>query len=169
MGFWIVDELAARHDLDPWRRAGNRLETTGRIAGRDVRLIRPRTFMNRSGEALAAAWRDEAFGAEELLVCYDDLALPLERLRIRPSGSHGGHKGMRSVIERLGTSEFARLRIGIAPASGSIRDASEFVLSPFRPREVPRIEDAVVRAADAVECVLSEDLTTAMNRYNPEP
>lgn len=125
--------------------------------------------MNRSGEALVTAWRDDPFEPEELLVCYDDLALPLERLRLRPDGSHGGHKGMRSVIERLGTREFPRLRVGIAPPSGSIRDASEFVLSPFRRREVAVIEDAVVRAAKAVECVVTDDLTTAMNRYNPEP
>lgn len=164
----MVDELAARHDAE-WRRKGNRLETSARIADREIRLIRPLTFMNRSGEALVAAWRDDPFEPEELLVCYDDLALPLERLRLRPDGSHGGHKGMRSVIERLGTREFPRLRVGIAPRSGSIRDASEFVLSPFRRREVPVIEDAVVRAANAVECVLTDDLTTAMNRYNPEP
>lgn len=168
VGYWVVDELAARHDAE-WRRKGNRLEASARIADREIRLIRPLTFMNRSGEALVAAWRDDPFEPGELLVCYDDLALPLERLRLRPDGSHGGHKGMRSVIERLGTREFPRLRVGIAPRSGSIRDASEFVLSPFRRREVPVIEDAVVRAANAVECVLTNDLTTAMNRYNPEP
>lgn len=168
VGFWVVDELVGRH-ADAWRREGNRLETVARVAGHEVRLIRPLAFMNRSGEALVAAWRDDPFEPEALLVCYDDLALPLGRLRLRPSGSHGGHKGIRSVIERLGTQSFPRLRVGIAPESGSIRDASEFVLSPFRRREVSVIEEAVVRAADAVECVLTEDLTTAMNRYNPEP
>lgn len=168
VGFWVVDRLAVGHRVE-WQREGNRLEAAVRIAGREVRLIRPLTFYNRSGEALVAAWRDDPFEPEALLACYDDLALPLGRLRLRPGGSDGGNKGIRSAIERLGTSAFPRLRVGIAPESGSIRDASEFVLSPFRRREVSVIEEAVVRAADAVECVLTEDLATAMNRYNPEP
>ena len=99
---------------------------------------------------------------------YDELALPLGRIRLRPRGSHGGHNGMRSIIDRLGTTEFPRLRMGIGPA-GEIVDGSDFVLSPFRRSERPLADEAVLRAVEAVECAAREDLTTAMNRFNPEP
>lgn len=169
MGFHIVQRLAARHGLPGWRRHGMRSQTAGTIAGRPVLLVKPLTFMNRSGHAFVELSRHEPFDLDELLVCYDELALPLGRIRIRPTGSHGGHNGMRSIIARLGTGEFPRLRVGVAPNSGSVEDASEFVLNPFRKGERPVVEDAIERAADAVECVLSEGLRAAMNRYNSEP
>lgn len=168
MGFRVLDRLAGRHRL-AWSRRGDRLEATGRIAGRETLLVKPLTYMNLSGRALAALDREAPFEPDELLVCYDDIDLPLGRIRIRPSGSHGGHNGMRSIIERLGTSGFPRLRVGIFPESGGIRDAAEYVLRPFREKERPEIDLAEERAADAVECALAEGLTIAMNRYNPEP
>ena len=125
--------------------------------------------MNASGRALTALAREESFGPAELLVCYDELQLPIGRLRVRPSGSHGGHNGMRSVLEALGTEDVPRLRVGIFPARGGVEDATEFVLRPFRRREEPIIDAALARAADAVRCAIAEDLLTAMNRYNPEP
>lgn len=169
MGFRVVDRLAVRHRLPDWTREGDRLQTEGRVADRPVTLVEPLTYMNRSGIALAALWREDPFEPEELLVVYDDLDLPLGRIRIRPSGSAGTHNGMRSIIERLGTDAFPRVRVGIAPLSGGWRDAAEFVLRPFREKERPEIDLAEERAADAVECVLREDVVTAMNRYNPEP
>ena len=169
VGYRIVDRLAGRHALPDWVRREMRLQTAGTIAGESVVLIRPLTFMNGSGRALATLYRETEFTVDELLVCFDDFALPLGRLRIRPSGSAGGHNGVRSIIEHLGTEEFQRLRVGVFPESGAVDDATEFVLRPFRRRERSVIDDAIERAADAVECILSEDLTTAMNRYNPEP
>lgn len=124
--------------------------------------------MNRSGQALAALHRDDPFEPEELIVCYDDFALPLGRIRIRPSGSAGSHNGMRSIVERLGTTSLPRLRVGVAPA-GAVRDATEFVLSPFRRAERPIIEEAEARASDALTCALTDGLRAAMNRYNPDP
>lgn len=129
----------------------------------------PLTFVNRSGRALVALYRETPFEADELLVCYDDFALPLGRVRIRPEGSAGGHNGMESVVSALGTEAIPRLRVGVAPESGSIRDASAFVLRSFRDRERPVIDEAIVRAGDAIECAVTKDLITAMNRYNPEP
>ncbi|CAN5118058.1 aminoacyl-tRNA hydrolase [soil metagenome] len=169
MGFRILDVLAARHALPDWKRRGTRLETSGGVAGQAALLVKPLTFMNRSGQALVELRRVEPFGPDELLLCYDDFALPLGRIRIRPSGSHGGHNGMESVIERLGSSSFARLRVGIAPKSGGIDDNTDFVLSPFRRNERAVIDEAVERAVDAAECVVSEGLLAAMNCYNPEP
>lgn len=137
--------------------------------GREVTLVKPMTWMNRSGIAVAGLRDTLACGADEILVCYDELALPLGRIRLRPRGSHGGHNGMRSIIDRLGTTEFPRLRVGIAPENGIVDDGSEFVLSPFTREERPIAEEAAVRAADAVHCAITEDLLAAMNRFNPEP
>lgn len=139
------------------------------VGEREVALVKPMTWMNRSGIAVAGLRDDLACEPDEILVCYDELALPLGRIRLRPRGSHGGHNGMRSIIERLGTTEFPRLRVGIAPESGVVEDGSDFVLSPFTRAERPIAEEAVVRAADAVHCAVTEDLLTAMNRFNPEP
>lgn len=132
-------------------------------------LVKPGTFMNRSGTALAALAAETPFTPDELLVCYDDLALPLGRLRIRPAGSHGGHNGMRSIISRLGSEAFPRLRVGIAPDAEVVEDGSSFVLDVFRRRERPTIDEAVVRAAEAAECAVVDGVLAAMNRFNPEP
>ena len=139
------------------------------MEGREVALMKPMTWMNRSGIAVAALRDSLACEADEILVCYDDLALPLGRIRLRPRGSHGGHNGMRSIIDRLGTTEFPRLRVGIAPETGIVDDGSEFVLATFTREERPIAEEAAVRAADAVHCAVTEDLLAAMNRFNPEP
>lgn len=139
------------------------------MAERAIELVKPMTWMNRSGVAVRELLDRLECEPGEILVCYDELALPLGRIRLRPNGSHAGHNGMRSVIERLGTTEVPRLRIGIAPADRVIEDGSEFVLSPFGRRERPIVEEAVTRAAEAVECAVTEDLLSAMNRYNPEP
>lgn len=169
LGFWIVDRLADRWRADRWRRQGERLQARAGVAERDIELVKPRTWMNRSGLAVRRLREDLACEPEEILVCYDDLALPIGRIRLRPGGSHGGHNGMRSIIDRLGTTEFPRLRVGIAPEDRAVEDGSDFVLSPFRRDERPLVDEAVVRAAEAVECAVTEDLLTAMNRYNPEP
>jgi PTH1 family peptidyl-tRNA hydrolase len=167
----VVDLLARRHGLAAWRRHGNRLETSGSVAGKPVVLLKPLTYMNRSGEALAARLREEPIELDELLVCFDDIALPLGRLRLRPWGSDGGHNGMRSIIARLGSEEFPRLRVGIAPPdeegrAARVEDNVDFVLAPFRRSERPVIGEAIERAADAIECALAEDLASAMNRFN---
>jgi PTH1 family peptidyl-tRNA hydrolase len=165
----VVDRLAARHGAPKWKRRGGRLEAAVTIGGFDVRLVKPGTYMNRSGVALGQLRREEPFEPEELLVCYDEIDLPLGRLRLRPAGSHAGHNGVRSIIETLGSSDFPRLRVGVAPTSGGYRDAAEFVLRPFRRHEQEEAALAEERAADAVEMVLTEGLTASMNRYNPEP
>ncbi len=174
MGFRVVDLLVERHRLPGWKRHGNRLETAGTVAGAPVVLLKPITYMNRSGEALAARAREEPIEPHEMLVCFDDLALPLGRLRLRPSGSDGGHNGMRSLLARLGTGDFPRLRVGIAPPDEDghaiqVPDGADFVLDPFRRSERDTIEEAIARAADAIECVLAEGLTGAMNRFNVTP
>jgi PTH1 family peptidyl-tRNA hydrolase len=169
VGFRVVERLAREGRLPGWTRAGERLETRGAIDGMSVTLVKPLTWMNASGRALAALAREAPFEPEEILVCYDELALPLGKLRLRASGSHGGHNGMRSVLEHLGSEKIPRLRVGIFPARGGTGDPTEFVLRPFRRREEPVIEEAVARGVDAVTCAVTESLITAMNRFNPEP
>lgn len=164
-----MDGLAARWKAGRWLRAGACSETRAAVDGREVTLMKPMTWMNRSGIAVQSLRDRLACEADEILVCYDELALPLGRIRLRPRGSHGGHNGMRSIIDRLGTQEFPRLRVGIAPESGVVDDGSEFVLSSFTRAERPIAEEAAVRAADAVHAAVTEDLLTAMNRFNPEP
>ena len=102
--------------------------------------MKPMTWMNRSGIAVRGLRDSLACEPDEILVCYDELALPLGRIRLRPRGSHGGHNGMRSIIDRLETTEFPRLRVGIAPESGDVEDGSDFVLSPFSRHERPIAE-----------------------------
>ncbi|CAN5881610.1 hypothetical protein BH20GEM1_BH20GEM1_03930 [soil metagenome] len=139
------------------------------MADRELALVQPMTWMNRSGNAVRALRNSLECEPAEILVCYDELALPLGRIRLRPSGSHGGHNGMRSIIDRLGTTEFPRLRVGIVPRDGKVEDGSGFVFSAFGRRERPIADEAVVRSVEAVESAVTEDLLTAMNRFNPEP
>ena len=163
VGFEVVDALAKRHRTRIIRRIGRALIARATIAGQDVTLAKPQTFMNLSGQAVGYIARREKIEPSEILVIYDDMALPLGRIRIRPGGSSGGHKGMRSIIDRLGTTEFPRLRIGIGSAD---RDAALHVLSRFRRGEREAARTAIRSAADAVEMVLSEGIEPAMNVYN---
>jgi PTH1 family peptidyl-tRNA hydrolase len=123
--------------------------------------------MNRSGGPVARRLQELGLAPSALLVCYDELALPLGRLRIRPGGSAAGHNGMRSLIDALGTDEFPRLRFGIRP-DGPVEDGADFVLSPFRPVERRVVDEALGRAAEAVASVILEGVTKAMSRYNAE-
>jgi PTH1 family peptidyl-tRNA hydrolase len=178
VGFDVVDFLAGKHRLEfeaapadamfaRWRRPG-----TG--DGADVVLLaKPLTFMNLSGEAVAALARYYKIETPDVLVVCDDINLPLGRLRIRGSGSEGGHNGLRSVAEMLGTIDYARLRIGVG--RGDLRrDLADHVTARFEPEEQPGIDAAIARAADAVETWVSDGLAKTMNVYNrsdepPEP
>jgi PTH1 family peptidyl-tRNA hydrolase len=164
-----VERVAARARiaLDEERfegRAGR-----GIVAGREVCLLLPGTWMNGSGTAVAAAQR--GLGIEdpaELLVVLDDVDLPLGRLRVRAQGSDGGHRGLSDVLERLGRDDVPRLRFGVGRPDQP-RDTSQWVLERFRPEERAALEDAVERAAGAVECVVGEGVAAAMNRFNAAP
>lgn len=166
VGFEVLDRLAEQHGLS-WR-AGQPggLSTRWRGAGLDVLLIKPQTFMNLSGEAVGAACRYYKTDPPDLLIVTDDVNLPLGRLRARASGSEGGHNGLRSIAEHLGT-EYARLRVGVGRGDQR-RDLADHVLSTFDAGEQPAIEDAIARAVDAVETWVADGLSTMMNRFNRE-
>lgn len=163
VGFEVVDTLAKRCHTRILRRMGRALIARATIMGQEVILAKPQTFMNLSGEAVSYIARREKIEPSEILVISDDMNLPLGKIRIRKSGSSGGQKGMRSIIQHLGTEEFPRLRIGIGSAR---KDAVEHVLSRFRRQEMPIAREAIHFAADAVEMILSDGIEVAMNRYN---
>ncbi len=138
--------------------------------GRKVALARPLTFMNRSGEAVGPLVKFYKVGLDRLMVVYDDLDLPPGRIRIRPKGGAGGHHGLESIIEKLGTSDFPRLRVGIGrPAGPRAYDpevVARYVLSPFSAAERPLIDAALDRAVDALIVWVREGIEAAMNRFN---
>jgi PTH1 family peptidyl-tRNA hydrolase len=143
------------------------------IAGEEVVLARPQTHMNRSGEAVYRLAERYNINPEDLLVIHDDLDLPLGKIRLRPDGSSGGHKGIESIIYHLDNPDFYRLKIGIGrPDTVAVSPAEKedevirYVLSDFSPDEQAIITGAIQAAADAVRCWLSEGPTAAMNRYN---
>lgn len=165
VGFRVVDLLAERHSIRLRRRRLRSEVGQGQIAGQKVLLVKPQTFMNNSGEAVVKVSDYFDLEPQDLLIVYDDLDLELGTLRLRAAGSPGTHKGMRSIVEHLGSQEFPRLRLGIGPLPPSA-DAREFVLSRFKPAQVPITDEMVTRAAEAVEYYLSEGMAAAMNEFN---
>lgn len=164
VGFMVVDRLADRHGLRFNQKKAHSLVARGEIGGSEVVLAKPQTYMNLSGGAVQGLLMVFGVKPTDLLVVYDDFDLPLGTLRLRPRGGPGTHNGMRSIVERLGTQEFPRLRLGIGPAGPA--DPQEYVLSPFAEAEQPVIEEACERAVAAIETLLREGLEAAMNRYN---
>ena len=164
VGFQCVDRLARAHGLPFEQRQARAKLAIGTIAGVPVVLAKPQTYMNLSGQAVSGLLRWYKLPLSDLLVIYDDLDLPLGTIRLRPSGSAAGHKGMRSIIEHLQTDEFPRLRLGIGrPADG---DEVAYVLANFTPAELTVLADVFARALAAIECLLTEGLVAAMNRFN---
>lgn len=165
VGYAVLGELARLHAVGPVQHKfqGEVLEAD--LGGQRALLLSPTTFMNRSGASVQEAKRFYKIADDEMMVVCDDLNLPTGKLRIRARGSSGGQKGLDDIILRLGTEEFPRLRIGIgAPPEGW--DWADYVLSKFRPDELPEIELAVRRAADAVVVWAREGIDVCMNRYN---
>jgi PTH1 family peptidyl-tRNA hydrolase len=165
VGFQVVDALAHSHKLAFAGRKGLARVARGEIGGQPVILAKPQTFMNLSGKSVGRLSRTLDVPPERILVVYDDLDLPLGRLRLRAEGSSGGHKGIRSIIDVLGTQAFPRLRVGIDRPPGRM-DPVDYVLQPFDRDQKPFLADAVARAAAAVECWLNEGIVAAMDRFN---
>lgn len=166
-GFHCLDFLARRHGIALRQRRARAQVGSGEIASVPVMLAKPRTFMNRSGEAVAALVRQLHIPLSDLVIVYDDLDLPLGKIRIRERGSSGGHKGMESIIAHLGSGGFPRIRVGIAPgeAMQDIR-TPDFVLSDFTPEEKAVIRDVQARVADALRTILADGIKAAMNKFN---
>ncbi|MBI4581287.1 MAG: aminoacyl-tRNA hydrolase, partial [Planctomycetes bacterium] len=160
VGFQVADELARRWGHDRPRRRFEGLMSDGTIRGERVLLLKPETYMNLSGRAVREASAFFKLALADLLVVSDDMALPLGRIRLRAQGSAGGHNGLTSVIQELGSDQFARLRIGIGQVSGERMVGH--VLGPFSVEERPAAEQAIRTAADAVECWVAEGIDADM-------
>ena len=166
IGFRVVDALARAHGVAFTRRKGAKAGVAeARVSDCPVLLAKPQTFMNLSGKSVRRLSRSLGVPPERILVIYDDLDLPLGRLRLRAEGSSGGHKGIRSIIDTLGTQAFPRLRVGIDRPPGRM-DPVDYVLKPFDRDQKPFLAEAVARAAAAVECWLAEGIIAAMDRFN---
>jgi peptidyl-tRNA hydrolase, PTH1 family len=161
IGFMVADRLAS-HFGSPWEKSGKWDAAVSKHGA--VLLVKPMSFMNRSGHPLFAIAQFYKIEPQEILVVLDDLALPLGRVRIRPDGGTGGHNGMESIIVQFGSDKIPRLRIGIgdAPAEGSV----DYVLGRFFEEERPLVAETIDRAADAVKCAIDNGLVSAMNTFN---
>lgn len=165
LGFEVIERLArAARVHKRERRAQSRL-WRARLDARSVLLAQPQTYMNLSGVAVSKLVRGEKLTLAELVVVFDDVDLPWGTIRIRERGSGGGHKGLESVIQELGTQEFVRVRLGIQPP-GPVNDLAEYVLTPMGKAERTQAGEMVEQAAGAVRTILREGAKKAMNRFN---
>ncbi len=166
VGWWLVDRLSSDWDLGPFHRDGPALTTQGGVGEESVVLVKPITFMNRSGAALAPLRNFPDFDiTKDLLVVVDDIALDVGRVRLRPSGGTGGHNGLKSVEAALGTQDYARLRIGVGePPAGE--DTADWVLSSFENADEDAVVQLLPELVDAVRLWMDEGAEAAMSRYN---
>lgn len=169
VGFHVLDLFAERHGTTcvakgPMAQVAWSCEVS--VARERVLLVKPRTYMNRSGRAARAAVEMAGAAPEEILVVHDDADLALGRVRIRPEGGAGGHNGIRSIMATLATGSFPRVKLGVRGAAREERDLADYVLDAFEPDEREAVEGMVFAAADAVEAILEQGLAEAMNRFN---
>jgi PTH1 family peptidyl-tRNA hydrolase len=168
VGFMVVDEIARRHGID-WTAGPSQLAETliaKRFGDEPVMVAKPLTYMNNSGDAVAGLVRYFDVSHDDLFVVVDEAALPFGRIRARARGSAGGHNGLKSIIERLGTTEFSRLRLGVGRGDGR-RDLADHVLARFERGEQADLETLITRAADAAEMFAAEGISKVMNAFNP--
>ena len=168
VGFRVVDEIARRHNLTLAMAPSQVPDAllAKKFGAAPLLVAKPLTFVNRSGDAVAALSRYYDIAPVDLLIVVDEVALPFGRLRARPRGSAGGHNGLKSVIDRLGTTEFSRLRLGVGRGD-SRRDLADHVLSKFETDEEAVLEEFIARAADAAEMFAADGIEKVMNAYNP--
>ena len=165
LGFLVIDVLAARGDARAAREEGVAWVAEADVAGQLALLVKPLSFMNRSGVPIERLMVKQELAPSDLVIVVDDAALEIGTLRIRERGTHGGHNGLRSIIDLLGTDEFLRVRVGIGQGDPP-EDLAAFVLSEFPPKDVLVVQEIVGWGADAVACLLREGAEEAMNRYN---
>ena len=165
-GFAVADELARRGGFAIQRVKFKALTAAAEVGGQGALVMKPATFMNLSGEAVGEAARFYKLPPERVLVISDDVDLPPGRLRIRKGGSAGGHNGLKSVIQHLGSEQFPRLKVGVGGKPHPDYDLADWVLGRLQGEDKKLMDEAVKRAADAVECFLKDGADKAMNRYN---
>ena len=167
VGFMLVDALAEQLGVSSWKDAFSSLVGEARIGGEKIFLVKPQTYMNDSGKALRPMLSYYKIDASDLIVIHDDMDIPAGTVRIRSKGGSGGHNGIKSIISHIGTESFPRVRIGIGrPPAGST--VINHVLAPFSPEDAALVRDAISYLLPAVECIVTDGIDMAMNRYNPQ-
>ena len=166
VGFMVADELAERHNIPVQRLKFRALTNTVTVGDRKVLLMKPVTYMNLSGEAVHEAAAFYKIPPEHILVISDEVALAPGKLRVRRSGSAGGHNGLKNIIAHLGTDQFPRIRLGVGQKPHPDYDMADWVLGKFQGEDKKAVEAAVKKAADAAECLIREGVDKAMNKYN---
>lgn len=168
VGFWCIDRLAETHSTGRFRRSRLAEVAEATVGSRRVVLAKPRTYVNESGRAVTSLMTKYRAAPGDLLVVYDEMDLPAGSIRLRARGGSGGHNGMKSIIDAIGTQDFPRLRIGVGRPSRS-GDEVGHVLGSMPRHERAKVDDAVSRAAGAIEAVLTDGVVDAMNRFNVNP
>ena len=163
IGFRCVSRFAKKHGIAIRKRRAKAKLGTGEVDGVRVAVAKPQTYVNLSGQAVERLVNELGVAVSDVLVVYDDLDLPLGRLRVRERGGSGGHKGVRSIIECLGDQGFSRIRVGIGRPDG---DVVPYVLSQFAADEKEIVTEVVERVVDAIDCIVTQGIELAMNRYN---
>lgn len=166
VGFMVADQLGERYRLPIQKLKFKALTNVFTISGEKVLVMKPVTYMNLSGEAVGEAARFYKLPPERVLVITDDVSLPVGKLRIRKGGSAGGHNGLKSIIQHLGTDQFPRIKVGVGQKPHPDYDMADWVLSKFAGEDLKTITEAIRKAADAVECLIQEGPDKAMNRFN---
>ena len=165
VGFSVVKELAKENKIKLKEKRLSAVMGKGRISGKEVTLVMPQTYMNRSGDMVGDLMRDGIRSIEDLIIVCDDINLKLGRIRLKKQGSAGGHKGLESIIAALGRDDFARLRIGIATDIHK-GDITRYVLTPFRRNQHKNVSHAISLAADSLICWIEKGMDEAMNKFN---
>ena len=165
-GFMTADALARKKNININRSRFRALTATCTMGSETVMLMKPQTYMNLSGEAVGQAARFYKIPADHVLVVSDDISLPIGGIRIRTKGSAGGHNGLKNIISVLGTEEFPRIRLGVGAPPHPDYEMMDWVLSAFKDQDAVDMADSVSRAADAVECFITEGAEKAMNLYS---
>jgi len=172
VGWWLIDHLADVWHFDRWKKDAESRIANGSVGGVKVRLVKPQTYMNLSGQALRKYARRPLWSPKDLLVVVDEVQLPVGRFRIRSRGSAGGHNGLKSVEQALGSPDYARLRIGVGPSEerkGIYKDLADFVLAPFARDEREDVLALLPPLTATVETWLHEGAEKAMNLHNRAP
>lgn len=168
VGFLVIDRLAEKYNIKVEKFKNKALIGDGTICGKRVLLVKPQTFMNLSGESIREIVNFYKIPQDRFVVIFDDTSLPEGQIRLREKGSHGGHNGIRNIIQQMGTDVFWRIKVGIG-AKPNGWDLADYVLAKFDKDALPLMEDGMDKAVQAVELILSRGMQDAMNRMNQRP
>lgn len=165
VGFHVIDKLAEKYDIEVNKFKNKAFVGDGTIKGKRVLLVKPQTYMNLSGESVREIVNFYKIPQERFVVIFDDTSLPCGSVRIREKGSHGGHNGIRNIIDQMGTDEFNRIKVGIGEKPSGW-DLADYVLAKFNPDDLPLMEQGMDKAVQGVELMLSRGIKEAANRVN---